>query len=182
VTEGVHRLLFSYAKTGTGIFYSHLSLIEIFAMAMMRAGLPVAYSEGFNPLPRLEIASPLSIGIEGHGEIGAVETAEPIGAEEFVGKLNKALPEGVKLLEGLELYIPRGQKKHSLSSLLWGFVYANGEGSDIVPREEEKNYRLKRTGAGPVYGLRRLKLLAQKPGAEGEGRSYFELFRELYGA
>jgi radical SAM family uncharacterized protein len=200
---GVHRILFSYAKTGTGIFYSHLSLMEIFGMAMIRAGLPIAFSEGFNPLPRLEIASPLSIGIEGLGEIASVETAGPVAAEEFIGKLNRALPAGIGLLEGLTFYIPRGQKKHSVSSLLWGFVYANGEGSDIVPREEEKKYRLERMGAGPVsgdsggkdegcrdaaalYGLRRLKLLAKKPGGgeeePSEGISFFGLFGELYGA
>jgi hypothetical protein len=158
-------------------------------MAMTRTGLPFAFSGGFNPLPRLEIASPLSIGVEGRGEIGSVETVGHIETGEFIKKINRVLPSGIRLLEGLGVFVPPGHKKHAVSSLLWGFLYANKEGADLVPREDEKNYRLLRTGEGDetggasrFYGLRRLKLLVKRPGTDGaEGFSFFDVFRELYG-
>jgi radical SAM superfamily enzyme YgiQ (UPF0313 family) len=70
---GTHKMLFRFSKTGPGIFYSHLTILEIFSMAFLRAGIPVRYTAGFNPLPRLEVVSPLGIGILSQGEIAAVE-------------------------------------------------------------------------------------------------------------
>ena len=66
------RLLFSFVKEGTAAFISHLDLMAVFERALVRAGIRARFTEGFNPKPRLEFASPLGLGIESDEEIAAV--------------------------------------------------------------------------------------------------------------
>ena len=170
------RIIFSFSKQGTAVFHPHLGILEIFFMAFIRAGIPVLYSQGFNPLPALEITSPLSLGIRACGEMAAIDTEGFFAAEEFKSKMNAFLPEGFEIVKAMNVYIPSGAKKHSLSSLLWGFVYAGENGKEeTIAVANEKSYRETRIGpAGNIYGLERLTVLA-RPGV-----SYFEAYRGLY--
>ena len=170
------RIIFSFSKHGTAVFHPHLGIIEIFFMTFVRAGIPVRYSKGFNPLPVLEIASPLSLGIKAGGEIAAVDTEGFFVAEKFKEAMNAFLPEGLEVVQAMNVHIPSGVKKHSLSSHLYGYTYAGENGKDdTVAAKEEKHYRESRLGpAGSIYSLERLAVLA-KPGV-----SYFEVYRGLY--
>jgi hypothetical protein len=119
----VWRLLFSFTKEGSAVFHGHLSLIEIFSMALTRAGMDVLYTQGFNPLAKLEIVAPLSVGISAGAEIAAVDFGHSVDASEFTERMNAALVEGIRINQAECFMIPLGAKKHSLSSLLWGFGY-----------------------------------------------------------
>jgi len=179
-----YRIIFSFSKQGSAVFHPHLGLLEIFSMAFLRAGIPVIYTQGFNPLPKLEIASPLSLGIKAGSEIAAIETDGFFEAEQLKKGLNEFFPEGLQIVEAMNVFIPSGGKKHSLSSLLWGYVYAGKEGgTDFVEAKEEKSYRESRIGfTGSIYSLERLSLLARSNGAKDSagGASYFEVYRSLY--
>jgi len=188
----IWRLLFSFTKEGSAVFHGHLSLVEIFSMAMNRAGLDVLYTQGFNPLAKLEIVSPLSIGIAAGAEIAAVDFSHEFPPGEFIEKMNAALIEGIKINRAEIYRIPGGSKKHSLSSLLWGFGYADPDaGIAYVPASEEKAYREKRICAvgarTAVFSLRRSCVLAKNiiaddPQQSGAlpGASYFDVYRHLY--
>ena len=144
-------------------------------MTFIRAGIPVHYSQGFNPLPRLEIASPLSIGVKACGEIALIETEGFFEAEKFKKLFNDFLPDGFEVIEAMNIYIPHGSKKHSVSSLLWGYSYTGVDGkTELVPAKDEKIYR-----GGNVYGLERLAILAKTNNPE-QGESYFKVYRQLY--
>lgn len=58
----VQRLRFAYAKGEALRYISHLDLARTWERAFRRAGLPVAYSQGFNPKPRFQIAAALPWG------------------------------------------------------------------------------------------------------------------------
>jgi radical SAM-linked protein len=186
------RILFSFSKTGKAVFLSHLSLVEIFNMAFLRAGIPVSFTRGFNPLPKLEILAPLSLGITGLNEMALIETGVFFNGNGFAACMNKVLPEGLAIVHAENHEVPAGIKKHSLSSFLWGFSYqeeANAEAAEgahipsgIVPFNEEKKYRENRAALkGSVYGLIRSAVLARDPlGREEAGKPYFEVFRDLY--
>jgi radical SAM superfamily enzyme YgiQ (UPF0313 family) len=188
----IWRLLFSFTKVGSAVFHGHLSLVEIFSMTMNRAGLDVLYTQGFNPLAKLEIVSPLSIGIAAGAEIAAVDFSHEFPPGEFIEKMNAALIEGIKINRAEIYRIPGGSKKHSLSSLLWGFGYTDPDaGIAYVPASEEKAYREKRTCAvgarAAVFSLRRSCVLAKNiitddPQQSGAlpGVSYFDVYRHLY--
>ncbi|MDR0707743.1 MAG: TIGR03936 family radical SAM-associated protein [Treponema sp.] len=176
------RIVFSFSKKEEAVFYSHLSLMEIFYMAFLRAGIPVQYSRGFNPLPKLEIAAPLSIGIAGNGEIASIDTRDFFDSSIFVDHMNRKLPKGLRIADAIAILIPIGEKKRSLSSLLWGYEYKNNEVIDVVPACDEKEYRRGRVGEAPAYGLERLSVLAKDICGAETGKCYFEVYKALYPA
>jgi len=78
-------------------FLSHLDLMRLFHRTVRRSGLPMAYSQGFNPHPRLNIAVPLPVGITAGREYGEVFFREPVRVEDFLQAVSKQLPEGLLL-------------------------------------------------------------------------------------
>jgi len=94
----VTRILFEFKKIGDLKFVGHLDLQHLFNRAARRARIFVAYSEGFNPSPKLSLALSLALYSEGLAEIGEVELSEDISAEEFTRRLNAQLPKGVQIL------------------------------------------------------------------------------------
>jgi radical SAM-linked protein len=176
----IYRVLFSFSKEGGAVFHGHLSLIEIFSMSFRRAGIAVMYTQGFNPLPKMEFASPLSLGISADCEIASVDFSEDISTENFITNLNNNLPYGIVVKRAESFLIKSGMKKHSLSSLLWGFAYINKEGIDYVNHKEEKVYRQNRLKDGEsLFTLKRSAVLAKD--ATVERASYFDAYRKLYG-
>lgn len=80
-------------------YVSHLDLMESFDRAIRRAGLPLAYSHGFNPHPALVFGLPLSVGITSEAEYMDIELTEEIEKETFLARINESLPEGLECLE-----------------------------------------------------------------------------------
>ncbi|MDR1128315.1 MAG: TIGR03936 family radical SAM-associated protein [Treponema sp.] len=182
------RIIFSFTKEGSAVWLPHLSLIEVFSMTMCRAGIPVLFTQGFNPLAKIDFASPLSIGIAAEGEIATADLESGIGAEEFIRRVNRRLPSGIAVIDAMNVSIAFGTKKHSAASLLWGYEYrsaraAGNGGADRVEAAREKEYRQKRLDAGEsLSDLCRKAVLAKRPAAAGpEGLSYFAVYREIYG-
>jgi radical SAM superfamily enzyme YgiQ (UPF0313 family) len=169
-----YRILFSFSKAGPAIFQSHLSVIEMFSAAFTRAGVPVVFSQGFNPLPRLEIAAPLAVGISARAEVAIVDTTLPLDAAAFIDQLNPALPEGMRVEHAIAIRISLGAKKYSLASLLWGFLYAP---DTFVPAADEKAYR---HGHSEVFGLERIAVLARCQPTPDQPRQYFDAYPALY--
>lgn len=88
-----------FAKLKPVHYISHLELMALLRRANRRAELPVSYSEGYNPHQKLALGQPLPVGMEGENEYFDLELNEDIREEDFVDRLNKKLPEGIKLLE-----------------------------------------------------------------------------------
>ena len=93
------RILFE--KTGNAVWISHLDLMRLFQRAFKRAGLPLKHTQGFNPRPSVSIALPLSVGVESECELldFELDTAELITNKQIVSRLNKALVEGIRVLD-----------------------------------------------------------------------------------
>jgi hypothetical protein len=169
------RMVFSFSKEGSAVFIPHLGLIELFAMAVLRAGIPGLYTQGFNPLLKMEFASPAAIGLICLGEIASMDLTEQTAAEIFIKSMNANLPEGFKI-NGAELFtIPGGAKKHSLASLLWGFRYSK----ELVSAGKEKSYRLSLVKDKNIFGIERTAVLAKDPDSK-EPMDYHKLFRSYY--
>jgi radical SAM-linked protein len=134
------RLVFSFAKTGIGRYYPHLSIAEAFSRAFLMLGLPVQYSEGFNPMPRLELVQPLPLGYGSQAEYGnlmltrpLLATTSPAGpyeSNELLKRINAKLPEGLEVTRLGEYPIREGKKIYSLASLSWGSRFTIGSRMD----------------------------------------------------
>ncbi len=101
---------FGYAKYGDAKYVSHLDLIRLFSRSFKRAHIPLTYSEGFNPHPKLAIGLPLSVGVTSECEYMDAETERELTNAD-IDALNKALPKGLHI-NGLAQRIP-GMKKLS---------------------------------------------------------------------
>ncbi len=99
-------LRFAYSVSGVVKFLSHLDVLKLFNRALMRAALPVAYSEGFNPHPKISFGPPRGVGIEGCCEWGDIVLKEEMSPEEFCSRLDAALPKGIRMISARELELP----------------------------------------------------------------------------
>ena len=85
-----YRITFS--KKGPLSFISHLDFNHSFIRILKRAGLPLKYSQGFNPRPKIVFGLPLSVGMEGENEIVDISLTEEISCDEIKNKLPEAVP------------------------------------------------------------------------------------------
>ncbi len=86
-----------YSKTGPARFFGHLELVNIFLRALRRAGIPVKFSEGFHPKPRVAFDNPLPTGFESDDERMVITVPCRVSASELLEGLNPQLPEGLAI-------------------------------------------------------------------------------------
>jgi radical SAM-linked protein len=113
----VQRLRLRYAKRGRLRFTSHRDFSRAFERAVVRARVPVAYSSGFSPHPRISYAGASPTGAASEAEyleLGLSRVTEPT---EVRAALNEALPPGLDVLEVVES--PGGSLADRLEASLW---------------------------------------------------------------
>jgi radical SAM-linked protein len=86
-------------KDGKARFVGHLEFMTVFHRAARRAGLPVRFSGGFHPAPRISFPDALPTGVESEAEIIDMELFRQVAAREAAEALNAQLPEGFRVLE-----------------------------------------------------------------------------------
>jgi radical SAM family uncharacterized protein/radical SAM-linked protein len=99
------RYRLAYNKTDPARHLSHLELGTAIHRAMARAGLPVRYTQGFNPRPRVVFGPALPVGSAGLGELLDVELLEPLPAAELLTRLSPTLPAGIAVTAAQRLRI-----------------------------------------------------------------------------
>jgi radical SAM-linked protein len=91
------RIRITFSKKGWLIYSSHLDLMRAWERALRRARLPVAYSGGYNPRPKLQLARALPLGHAGEHELLDVWLEEPVPVDEIVKRAVPVLPEGLAI-------------------------------------------------------------------------------------
>ena len=88
-----------FEKRGRAIYISHLDLMRAMSRAVRRAGLPIWYTEGFNPHPYLSFALPLPLGQEGLREAMDIRLEQDdMPLDEVLRRFDGVLPEGIAVL------------------------------------------------------------------------------------
>jgi radical SAM-linked protein len=98
----VQRLRVRYAKRGRLRFTSHRDFSRAFERALVRAGIPMAYSSGFNPHPRISYAGASPTGAASEAEYLEIGLAEVVEPTRLAADLDAALPDGLDVLEVAE--------------------------------------------------------------------------------
>ncbi|GAB4349801.1 MAG: hypothetical protein Kow0099_33070 [Candidatus Abyssubacteria bacterium] len=88
-----------YSKVGRIRFISHLDVMRALKRALHRADVPVAYTAGFNPRPRISMGPPLPLGYESMYELADIVLEEMLSPHALRERLGGALPEGLDLVE-----------------------------------------------------------------------------------
>lgn len=91
-----------FEKKGRAKYISHLDLNRCIQRTIKRSGLPIWYTEGFNPHIYIMFALPLSLGYESSAEIMDFNLTENISYEEIKERLNSVMPEGIRVLKAFE--------------------------------------------------------------------------------
>ena len=92
-----YRLRLIFAKKKQIKYIGHLDLVLAWERALRRAQIPLAYSKGFNPRPKIQVASSLPLGTTGSAEIMDIIVTRPVTPAEALERIRPALPEGIEL-------------------------------------------------------------------------------------
>jgi radical SAM-linked protein len=97
------RLRSRFAKFGPAKFLGHLELSRAMIRAFRRAQIPLVFSQGFHPLPKVSFGPPLPVGYESWAEFLDYQIQGNLPPEEATSRLNTVLPPGVQILETQEI-------------------------------------------------------------------------------
>ena len=92
------KMRFCFEKNGAAAYISHLDLMKALQRSFVRAGLPVKYSQGFNPHIDMSIVVPLSTGYETRCDLCDLDLVSDELPDNFVESLNAVMPRGMKVL------------------------------------------------------------------------------------
>jgi len=111
-----HRYRVWFEKSGPLPFISHHDLMRLFQRAVRRAGIPISFSQGFNPRPKISFLAPLPVYHEGLREILVIHLEEPLPTSQLRAELSSQLPQGLRIVQ-IET-VPPGRKTR-VSSFLY---------------------------------------------------------------
>ncbi|GAB1540077.1 TIGR03960 family B12-binding radical SAM protein [Scytonema sp. NUACC21] len=132
-TNKVQRWRVWFGKLGDMALVSHLDLLRLFDRALRRAGLPISFTGGFHPHPRISIASALPLGATSSGEIVDFDLTEPVEMESFQQRLAAVLPSNIPLyrLEQLDLKAPASAQVLEAAEYLLAVAYSGGAATPV---------------------------------------------------
>lgn len=127
-----------FTKGGEVKYISHLDLMRVFQRALRRVGIPISYSSGFNPHQEISFGAPLSLGVTSNAEYVDLKLAEPMDVKEIQKRLNNSLPDGIKIINGIEI----GENHKSAMSVVSHSrylirIYAENISSDELKKKIE---------------------------------------------
>jgi radical SAM family uncharacterized protein/radical SAM-linked protein len=113
------KLRIKFSKTGDIRYLSHNELMLSIFRSLKRANIPIAYSAGFHPHPKMSFGPALAAGVEGLNEYFDIGISVIMSPSDFSTRLNAELPEGLKILDAALIT----KKECSLNELFSSYEY-----------------------------------------------------------
>lgn len=105
-----YKIKATIEKSGNCKYLSQLDLQRLYIRVLRRSKLPIFYTQGFNPHPKMSYLNALKVGMEGNLEI-IFQLIEDISPEEFTKKLNEQFADGMKVIHAEKYVKPPKSKK-----------------------------------------------------------------------
>ncbi len=99
----MQKVKLTYSKGEEVRFIGHLDLVRAFYRAVRRAELPVVYSQGFNPKPKISFGPALKLGMTSEDQTLTLCLERTLSQDEIKEKINAVLPEGIRVLGVAEI-------------------------------------------------------------------------------
>jgi radical SAM-linked protein len=115
-----------YRKQGRLRFISAIDLGRVWERALRKADLPIAYSEGFSPHPKVSFTDALPLGCASAGEYAELTFAGPIALDAAVVSLNAAFPDGIDVTTAVEVVDGAPRFAKLLAASVWDVEYPPG--------------------------------------------------------
>jgi radical SAM-linked protein len=93
----MQRLRLRFCRGEEVKYISHLDLMRLWQRALNRVGVPLAYSEGFNPRPRISLAAPLALGVTSEAELMDIVMTRWSSPHAFTESVSRQLPRGIQI-------------------------------------------------------------------------------------
>lgn len=176
MTNTLSRIRIKFVKGEPLKYISHLDLTRAWERAFRRAGLPLAYSQGFNPRPRFQIATGLPVGVTGQAELLDLWLNRPLAPAEVLSRLRPVLPSGLELLAAEEVDLQAPSLQSQLRAADYRAVVRSPESVEAIQTRVQALLaatalprRRQHKGRWQSYDLRPLILeVTVEPGGEGE--------------
>jgi radical SAM-linked protein len=159
MNENYQRLRITFAKGESLRYISHLDLARTWERALRRAGMPVAYSQGFHPHPKIVLAAALAVGCTASAEVLDVTLTQAMPPRQLAQGLASQLPHGLAVVDVRPIYV----RAPALPTLLQGADYEVQVESDLAVEEMQAQCRtllvresVPRVFRGKAYDLRPL--------------------------
>lgn len=107
------KIRIKFSKTGDLIYISHLDLVRTMTRAIVRARIPIKYTEGYNPIPKMTFATPLSVGCASECEYLDIKIDRDMPLDKIKGNLSSQMPIGLHILD---IYEPQRKFTDALYS------------------------------------------------------------------
>ncbi len=128
------KIRLTMSKTGRTASLSHLEFMTLIHRAVRRAELPIRYSAGFHPAPRISFGDALPLGVASETELVDLELTAPCDPEQTAELLNRELPEDVRVKQA-ELWPRKGPSAaNSLATALYRVPLPSGLSIDLEQR------------------------------------------------
>lgn len=125
------KVRIKFAKKGTMKFIGHLDIMRYFQKAIRRAGIDIAYSEGFSPHQIMSFAAPLGVGLESNGEYFDVELNSAESSKAVLDALQAQMVAGMDILEVKELPEKVGNAMASVAAAGYTVYFRDGYEPDF---------------------------------------------------
>lgn len=158
-TDRRQRLRLVFSKGDAVKYISHLDMMRLWERALRRANMPLLYSKGFNPRPRISMAAPLAVGLTGRREVMDVFLERIVSPFDFATGVSSQLPSGITLSEVEEVYAALPSLQSQVSSAEYRATVQAREPEQKMERRLEallSKQALPRERRGKVYDLRPL--------------------------
>ena len=108
------KIRIKFSKEGAMKFIGHLDIMRYFQRAIRRAGIDVAYSEGFSPHMIMSFANPLGVGLTSEAEYFDLMIRADYSSGELIERLNAVMVEGIRVLNAVQVPEEKASKAMSL--------------------------------------------------------------------
>ncbi|MEE9365842.1 MAG: TIGR03936 family radical SAM-associated protein [Dehalococcoidales bacterium] len=108
----MQRLRIKYRRGEEVKYISHLDIMRLWQRALNRAGIALAYSEGFHPHPKISLAAPLAVGVTSEAELMDIALTRQVSPHFFTAAVNQQLPADFEILQ----VVPIAESVPSLQS------------------------------------------------------------------
>ncbi len=122
--EHIRKYRLHFAKSGVMRHLSHLELVRLISRALRRAQIPLAYSKGFHPTPKISFSSALPVGTETLKDTFDMQVTRPLDLSEALKNINLQLPQGIEILDIFE--VPPNTKAPRIKEATFLCVAENG--------------------------------------------------------
>ena len=172
------RTRITFAKTEAMRYTGHLAVRSTWERTMRRAGLPLSYSQGYNPHPKFNLASPLPLGFTSETEMIDVWMSERVPIDEIREALEPAMPPGLALVEVKEVDLHASKLPNLLQAATFTVTLLEHEPNleaRVAELRQCENISWERRGK--TFNLRELidAIRLGEPTSEGEQRIIMRL-------